>query len=106
MAQCVYRARASIGRCNIIQASCTLSHDNTLGDFNYLAPGVVLGGRVSIANYCFLGLNCTVRSDVSLPDKTLLGCACNLLKTSELVWRGYIGNPARRLDKDSVELEI
>lgn len=79
---------ASIGRCNIIQASCTLSHDNTLGDFNYLAPGVVLGGRVSIANYCFLGLNCTVRSDVSLPDKTLLGCACNLLKTSELVGGG------------------
>ena len=96
----------NIGRCNIIQASCTLAHDNKIGDFNYLAPGVVLGGRVSIANYCFLGLNCTVKSDVSLPDQTLLGCGCNMLETSNINGGGYIGNPARRLDKGSIELEI
>ena len=81
---------ACIGRCNIIQASCTLAHDNTIGDFNYLAPGVVLGGRVSVANYCFLGLNCTVKSEVRLPDQTLLGCGCNMLKTSDINGGGIL----------------
>lgn len=91
---------ASIGRCNIIQASCTLAHDNIIGDFNYLAPGVVLGGRVSIANYCFLGLNSTVKGDVCLQNETLLGCGCNMIHNS-LIEGCYYGNPGRLSDKQS-----
>lgn len=90
----------SIGRCNIIQASCTLAHDNTLGDFNYLAPGVVLGGRVSISNYCFLGLNCTVKSDLHILDKTILGSGCNMIHDS-LIEGCYYGNPGRVSEKQS-----
>lgn len=96
---------ASIGRCNIIQASCTLAHDNIIGDFNYFAPGVVLGGRVCIANYCFLGLNCTVKSDVFLPNETLLGCGCNMLKSSDS-GGVFIGNPAKLHCKNSLDIQI
>ncbi len=91
---------ASIGRCNIIQASCTLAHDNTIGDFNYFAPGVVLGGRVNIANYCFLGLNSTVKSELYILDKTILGSGCNMIHNS-LNEGCYYGNPGRLSDKQS-----
>lgn len=95
----------SIGRCNLIQASCTLAHDNSIGDFNYLAPGVVLGGKVSVANNCFLGLNCTVKSGVHLSNETLLGCGSNMIKDSG-VGRCYYGNPARMSIKYSIETVI
>ena len=96
---------ACIGRCNIIQASCTLAHDNTIGDFNYLAPGVVLGGRVSVANYCFLGLSCTVKSEVHISDETLLGCGCNMIHNS--INEGcYYGNPGRLSEKHSSDTVI
>lgn len=85
---CYIGPNVKIGRCNIIQASCTLPHDNELGDYNYLAPGVVMGGRSSMKSYCFIGLNSTVKSEVCLEDYTLLGCGCNMLKNSE--WGGYL----------------
>ena len=95
----------SIGCCNIIQASCTFAHDNIIGDFNYFAPGVVLGGRVSVANNCFLGINCTVKSDVHLLNGTLLGCGCNMIHDSD-IGRCYYGNPARMSFKYSIDTVI
>ena len=94
-----------IGHCNIIKASTTIAHDNMIGDFNYFAPGVVLGGRASVANHCFIGLNSTVKNGIMLADYTLLGSGSNMLKNSE---KGevYVGNPAKRLDKNSMELAI
>lgn len=86
--------RVSIGRCNIIQASCTLAHDNAIGDFNYLAPGVVLGGRSTVNNYCFIGLNSTIKSEVCLEDYVLIGCGSNVLHNCDAE-RCYIGNPAK-----------
>lgn len=96
---------SSIGRCNIIQASCTLAHDNLIGDFNYFAPGVVLGGRVKIANYCFLGLNSTLKSDVCISNQTIIGSGCNMLNSSEQN-SCYIGNPARKMNRQSTEITI
>lgn len=96
---------ACIGRCNIIQASCTLAHDNTIGDFNYLAPGVVLGGRVCVANYCFLGLNSTLKSDIYISNQTIIGSGCNMLNSSEQN-SCYIGNPARKINRQSTEITI
>lgn len=80
----------SIGCCNIIQASCTLAHDNKMGDFNYIAPGVVVGGFASMENHCFIGLNSTIKSDVHIADYTLLGCGCNMLKNSNINGGGML----------------
>lgn len=87
-----------IGRCNIIKASATIAHDNVIGDYNYFAPGVVLGGRASVANHCFIGLNTTVKNAIMLADYTLLGSGSNMLKSSK--WGGYIlETPQSRLRK-------
>lgn len=94
-----------IGLCNIIKASATIAHDNVIGDFNYFAPGVVLGGRASVANHCFIGLNSTVKNAIMLADYTLLGSGSNMLKSSSEK-EAYVGNPAHLLTKQSIELNI
>ena len=96
---CYIGPNVKIGRCNIIQASCTLAHDNKLGDFNYLAPGIVMGGRSTIMSHCFIGLNSTVKSDVCLSDYTLLDYACNMLNSSELLVWGGVAIPQGGLKK-------
>jgi len=102
---CYIGPNVKIGCCNIIQASCTLAHDNELGDFNYLAPGVVMGGRSKISSHSFIGLNSTLKSDVFIDDYTLLGCGSNMLINSDR-YGCYVGNPAKKLVKNSLEMKI
>lgn len=102
---CYIGPHAKIGKCTIIQASCTLAHDNELGDFNYLAPGVVMGGRSKIQSHCFLGLNSTVKSDACLNDYTLIGSGSNVL--GDTTTNGcYFGNPARMQKGNSLQKTI
>ncbi len=102
---CYIGPNVKIGRCNIIQSSCTLPHDNEIGDFNYFAPGVVFGGRSKVHSYCFIGLNSTIKSDVILDDYILLGCGCNMLK-SGISYGCYVGNPAKLIGNKSIEISI
>lgn len=94
-----------IGKCNYFAASCVISHDSIIGDFNFFSTNVVLGGHANVGNHCFLGLHSTVKNDITLADYTFLGSACNMLKDSHYGC-GYVGNPARKLDKSSLELNI
>lgn len=94
-----------IGICNIIKACCEVAHNNVLGDFNYIAGSVVMGGRASISNHCFIGLNSTIKSGIALAEYTLLGMGCNMLKESE-PYGVYVGNPAKLLLKRSLEVSI
>lgn len=96
----------TIGKCNFIAASVTLSHDNMLGDFNFFSTGVVLGGGAIVKHHCFLGLSSIVKSGVVLEDYTLLGMGCNMLRNSGQRGRAYIGNPAKLLEKYSMDLTI
>ena len=94
-----------IGICNIIKASCEVAHNNVIGNFNYIAGSVVMGGRASISNHCFIGLNSTIKSGIVLADYTLLGMGCNMLKESE-PYGVYVGNPAKMQMKRSLEVSI
>ena len=85
-----------IGKCNIIASSCCLSHDNEIGDFNFISSNVVFGGHSKVCNNCFIGLNCTIRDGIIVEDYSLIGSASNLLKSTEK--HGvYAGNPAHNL---------
>ncbi len=94
-----------IGHCNIIHAGCICSHDNRVGDFNFFAPGSVLGGYACVENYCFVGMNSTIHNGVYLKDLTIIGSAANMLHSSEEN-RCYVGNPANIIEKQSIEIII
>ena len=86
-----------IGKCNIIASSCCLSHDNCLGDFNFISSSVTFGGHSSVENHCFIGLNCTIRDGITINDSTLIGSASNVLKSTNQN-SVYVGNPAYELE--------
>lgn len=94
-----------VGNCNIVKASCEFAHNNVVGDFNYIAGSVVVGGRANISSHCFIGLNSTIKSGIALADYTLLGMGSNMLKESE-PYGVYVGNPAKMLMKRSLEVNI
>lgn len=87
----------SIGRGNVIASSCCLSHDNKLGDFNFISSSVIFGGHSSVCDNCFIGLNSTVRDGIIINNYSLIGSASNILKNTDEEGV-YVGNPAYKLE--------
>lgn len=94
-----------IGRCNFFEAACVVSHDSVIGDFNYFSTGAVLGGFSNVGSHCFIGLNSTIKNEVSLADYSLIGAASNVLISTEEDCV-YAGNPAKMLKKGSLNTKI
>lgn len=94
-----------IGVCNYLAASVKISHDSVIGDYNFLSTSVVIGGYANIENNCFVGLNATIRHDISLASKTFIGSGGNLLCNTEENCI-YVGNPAKKLNKKSTDVKI
>lgn len=89
----------TIGKGNII-ASCTcLSHDNEVGNFNFISSNAVFGGHSIVCDNCFIGLGCVIRDGITINDYSLIGSATNLL-TSTDPEGVYIGNPSRKLKEN------
>lgn len=66
-----------LGDCNIFD-SAHLGHHSRVGSFNFFCYSSVTGGSVKIGNCCFIGMNATVKSYITLLDKTLVGAGCYL----------------------------
>ena len=95
---CIVGPKCKLGKGNYIGYSTLVPHDNIIGDFNHISSSVVLGGFVEVRNFCFLGLHCTVRDNIRIADKNLIGSAANVLKSIVSQGGVYVGNPARQLD--------
>lgn len=95
-----------IGNSNII-ASCTcFSHDNLIGDFNFISSNVTLGGHSTLCNNNFIGLGCVIRDGITVNNYSLIGSATNVLHSTD-EYGIYVGNPARKLEnKSSLETKI
>lgn len=61
-------ARSRIGAAAIANTQASIDHDGTVGDFSQLAPGVTLGGGVTIGRFCFLGMRACVLPRLEIGD--------------------------------------
>ena len=104
-----------IGRGNIIQDSCSvtcdvtvgdfnvfnglnvLGHDDVIGNFNVLMPSVHLSGNVHIGDCNLLGVNSVVLQKVKIGNHITLG-AGSVLMTKPKDGNTYIGIPAKKFD--------
>jgi sugar O-acyltransferase (sialic acid O-acetyltransferase NeuD family) len=78
-----------LNRCNQI------SHDNTLEDFVSLMPNVSLSGNVHLKKGVFLGANSSVKENVKITEKTVIGM--HSLVTKSLDEPGvYFGVPVKK----------
>lgn len=92
-----------IGKGNYLESSVVLSHDNELGDFNFLSTNTVLGGFSKVESNCFFGLHSTIKNDVAIASDNLFGSAVNVLTSVVNQGGVFVGSPARQLiGKESI----
>lgn len=61
-----------IGSGNLMYPNVKIAHNVKIGNFNHFS-GCMIGGTAVIGNFCFFGMNCTVKNGVHISDFTLVG---------------------------------
>lgn len=94
-----------IGNGVFIKAGSVLCHDDELHDYVFFSGGVVLGGHVTVGNNSFVGLNATIKSHVEIGRFNVVGAGANVIRStvSNCV---SVGNPARSIEKDVMNVDI
>ncbi len=82
-----------------------IGHDVTIGDHVFVTSHVVISGFTVVEDYCFLGVNSTLRDDIRVARRTLIGAGAAIMKSTEegSVW---LAPRATLLEKKSHELKI
>ena len=87
-----------IGKGCIINTGATVDHDNQIGDYVHISPGVHLAGTVNIGKGVWLGIGSIVSNNLHVADDCMIGVGAVVIK--DITESGtYVGNPARRLDQ-------
>ncbi len=82
-----------IGKCNIINMATYISHTGIIGDFNWFAATIVMGGNIKMGSNCFIGMGCTLKNGITVGSKVFLGANSYLSDNAE-EGLAYIGSPA------------
>lgn len=78
---CIIGPGCKLGNGNYLGSSVVLSHDNVIGDFNFMSTNTVFGGYSKVGNCCFFGLHSTVKDNITISNYNLIGSAANVLKS-------------------------
>jgi sugar O-acyltransferase (sialic acid O-acetyltransferase NeuD family) len=82
-----------------------IGHDSTIDDHVFIASHAVVSGFCRIGSYSFLGVNCTLRDDISIAEGTLIGAGAAIMGDTDL--NGvYLPPRAVKIDKTSDQLQI
>lgn len=105
LAKVVIDYNVEIGEGNIVEIGTNIAHECKIGNYNYVSPGVVLGGKVRMKDCCFLGLNSTIRSAITLNDKVLVGAGAFVNETV-LAEKVLVPHKSKELNYTSKEMNI
>jgi sugar O-acyltransferase (sialic acid O-acetyltransferase NeuD family) len=92
----VVQQEARVGRFCILNTSCSIDHDNVVGDFVSISPGVHTAGGVTIEDDVFIGLGALIIGGVAVGARATVGAGAVVLRN---VAAGVtvVGNPAKPL---------
>jgi sugar O-acyltransferase (sialic acid O-acetyltransferase NeuD family) len=82
-----------------------VGHDSTIADHVFIASHAVISGFCRIGSYSFLGVNCTLRDDLTIAEGSLIGAGAAIMGDTEPDGV-YLPPRAVKIDKLSHELEI
>jgi len=57
-----------------------IGHDSVIEDHCFLASHIVVSGNVRINQYCFIGVNATLRNSITIAPETLVGAGAIIMK--------------------------
>ena len=92
----VINANASIGKFCIVNTKASLEHDCALADYASVAPGVTVGGNVSVGELSASCIGATIAHRVRIGRETVLGAGSTLLADLDDNVLAY-GTPAKRI---------
>jgi sugar O-acyltransferase (sialic acid O-acetyltransferase NeuD family) len=94
-----------IGNNTVLWSGNHFGHHGIIRDHVYVTSHVVISGHCDIGDYCFLGVNATLRNGIALAEGTLAGMGVCLARDTE-PWSVYMGNPAKKRDVRSDEVDF
>jgi sugar O-acyltransferase (sialic acid O-acetyltransferase NeuD family) len=95
----------TIGNNVVLWSGNHIGHHGTIRDHVFFTSHVVLSGRCVVDRYAFLGVNATIRDGLSIAEGTLIGMGALVTRDTE-PWGVYTGNPARKGETPSHELDF
>ena len=93
MAGSVINSGTVVGEHCIINTRSSLDHDNRVGDFVHVSPGVTTGGDVVIGENCHVGIGSVIKNGITICGDVTIGAGAVVVK--DIVDNDtYIGVPA------------
>lgn len=91
-------AGSVLGRGCIMMVSCTIGHNNEIGNYCHFAAQCCVGAYLKVQDGVHIGLNSSVRENLTLGKNATLGMGAVLTKNmgEGEIW---VGNPAKMLRK-------
>lgn len=82
-----------------------VGHHSAIADHVFVTSHVVISGHCTVGPHSFLGVNATLRDGLTLAEGTLVAMGACLTHDTE-PWSVYKGNPARRAETKSCDLDF
>jgi sugar O-acyltransferase (sialic acid O-acetyltransferase NeuD family) len=95
----------TIGNNVIMWSGNHIGHHCEIHDHVMFTSHVVLSGHCVVGANSFFGVNATIRDGLHIAKGSLIAMAASLTKPTE-TWSTYVGHPARKIDKPSMEVAI
>ncbi|NLV98049.1 MAG: acetyltransferase [Desulfovibrionales bacterium] len=102
-AQAIIQPYAKIGDNVIIRNAANIGHHCVIGSHFFIASGVTFGGNVTVGERCFFGLSSVIRDGITVAPRTFIGAGAVVLTDTEEDGV-YVGNPAKRIARTSLEV--
>jgi len=93
MAGCVINSCTKIAKGCIINTSSSIDHDNSIGEYVHISPGVHIAGNVNIGALSWLGIGSTIINNIEITSNCTIGAGA--VVTNNINVQGtYLGIPA------------
>jgi sugar O-acyltransferase (sialic acid O-acetyltransferase NeuD family) len=93
----------TIGDNVVIRSGAHISHHCAVGKHSFVSAEATFGGNVTVGERCFIGLGAVIRDGLSLAERSFIGAGAVVISDTEPDGV-YVGNPARRIAKSSLEV--
>lgn len=94
----VVNSSTTLGKCVIVNTSSSVDHDSVLMDFSSLAPGVHMGGNVSVVIRSVISIGSSIKHGVEIGNDVVVGSSSLVLDDIEDNSVAY-GIPSRFIRK-------
>lgn len=95
----------SIGNNVVLWSGNHIGHHSVIKDHVSFTSHVVLSGHCVVEPYCFFGVNATIRDRIHIAEGSLIAMSASVTRDTE-PWGVYKGNPARKGDLSSRDLDF